>query len=148
MVSLSTYLGRDSLIRIESGHHDEVLNALIHHCLRDHPEAEREQIRGRLEGGNRMKDQNMGGGFAITHARLDTVRDIRMAVGLLGRQARFCKGAPVHTVICAIIPVDKANEYLGLMARLCRLLTQPDVDKIFAAGDADRIFERIKAFDA
>lgn len=148
MVSLSTYLGRDSLLRIESGRHDEVLNALVRHCLRDHPEAEREQIRGRLAVGNRMKDQNMGGGFAITHARVDTIRDIRMAVGLLGGQARFCKGAPVHTVICAIIPADKANEYLGLMARLCRLLTQPDVDKIFAAGDADRVFERIKAFDA
>lgn len=148
MVSLSTYLARDSLVRIESGPHDQVLETLIRHCLRDYPEAEQARVCDVLEGGNRMKDQNMGGGFAITHARLDTVRDIRMAVGLLGRQARFCKGAPVHTVICAIIPVDKANEYLGLMARLCRLLTQPDVDKIFAAGDADRIFERIKAFDA
>lgn len=148
MVNLLHYVERDRLVVLEAGHHDEILKSLVEVCLRDYEPAGRERLRAELIRSGQMKDQPLGQGFAITHARLDNLPDIRISIGLLAPPARFCRGAPVHTVFCTMIPAEKSSHYLSFMARLSRLLAQPGAAEVFQSRDADRILKFIEAFEA
>jgi mannitol/fructose-specific phosphotransferase system IIA component (Ntr-type) len=94
-----------------------------------------------------MRDQPLDRGFAITHARLDRLSGIRVSVGLLVPPAAFGRGPRAHTVFCALVPVDRSNEYLGFLSRLGRLLVTPGAEEAFRSGDPARVGAFIQAFE-
>lgn len=147
MVNLLHYIERNRIVVLEAGQHDEILKNLVELCLRDYEPARRERLLVEILRSGQMKDQPLGQGFAITHARLDDLPDIRMSIGLLAPTARFCRGAPAHTVFCTMIPADKSSHYLSFMARLSRLLTQSGAAEVFESRDADRIMKLIEQFE-
>ncbi len=128
--------------------HDEIVGRLVGICLRDAPLTSRTALQQRVLKTMAMKDQGLGAGFAISHARIDDVDQISVAAGLLPRPIRFAKWPGIHTVFCAIIPSGKAAAYLGFMAHLCRMLARPDPRAAFVEGDRDRILQCIELFDA
>lgn len=146
MIDLSRYLRRESFVRLKAGGRDDLLRELLRRCLPDEPEGGREAVVGELLHSEAMKDQVIGGGFAITHTRRDVQDEIRLAVGLLDPPRPLRRGPAVHTVFCAVIPVDKSRDYLGFMARLSRLLADPAAEQAFRSGDMEAILERVAAF--
>ncbi len=147
MIKIKNYLGPETVVRMNAVDHDEIVGQLVGICLRDAPPARRTALQQRVLKAMAMKDQGLGSGFAITHARIDDADKISVAVGLLPRSIRFAEWPDVHTVFCAIIPSAKAAAYLGFMAHLCRMLSQPEPRAAFAAGDRERILDCIQTFD-
>ena len=148
MASLLEYIERDRIAVLDDGAHDELLRRLVDLCLRDDAPEPRDRMRADLLRAGRMKDQPLGQGFAITHARLDDLPDIRAGLGLLGPGARFSRGAPPHTVFCAIVPAGRSSHYLSFMARLSRMLLQPGAADVFRARDPDRIMDLVRRFES
>ena len=146
MIDLAKYITEANTVRLASRTHDGILRELLHLCLRDMPEENRAQLVDTLLNSRAMRDQHLGGGFVLTHTRRDSLAGIRVAVGLLSPPAQFGKGEPAHTVFCAVIPRDRSGEYLGVMARISRLWSDPDGAEAFRSADVDRILRKVAGF--
>lgn len=147
MIDLSAHLKPDRFLALAPGARDVLVRALLGVCLREDAGLSEAARAAALDGAHRMNEQALGHGFALTHARIDGGHDILLSVGLLCEPAPFGRGGPAHTIICALIPVQKSREYLSLMARLSRLLTAPGAEAAFRSGDADRIARFITDFN-
>ena len=148
MIKIEQYLQPDRIVAMRTIDHDEIVNQLVAICLRDMDPDSRARLRKKALRAMSMKDQGLGKGFAITHARIDEMDEIRVAAGFLPQPVRFARWPDVHTVFCAIIPSGKASAYLGFMARLCRMLMQPGPRSAFATGDREQVLRKVRAFDA
>ncbi len=148
MIKVQQYLAPDRIVAMKTVAHDEIVKQLVATCLRDMDPEARARLQTKALQAMNMKDQGLGKGFAITHARIDAIGEIRVAAALLPQPIRFAKWSNVHTVFCAIIPSDKATAYLGFMARLCRMLMKPGPRAAFASCNREQVLHSIRAFDA
>jgi len=148
MIDLAKYLSAANMIRPASRSHDDILRELLRVCLSETPDPEKEKTIEKLLHSDAMKDQRIGDWFAITHARCDGRPDIRVALGFLDPPRPFRRGEPVHTVLCAVIPPDKSREYLGFMARIIRLWSDPVAVRAFRAGDVAKILSLVSNLPA
>lgn len=147
MVKILSYLTKDDILEFTEPDINKVNDSLIKHCLRDYDEDVQEKALKLLAKQKNGKSLNLTRGFALSHIRMDEVRDIRMAVGLLEKRVKFGKGLPVQAVFCLIIPKNKSQAYLSLMAHLNRLLSEKDAGKVFLPGNKKGIIEFIREFE-
>ncbi|HEX7343350.1 MAG TPA: PTS sugar transporter subunit IIA [bacterium] len=83
-------------------------------------------------------------GAALPHARSKVVTDIVMAFARLKRGVNF--GAGDHELARLVflfgVPSDQINDYLKLVAKLCRLLKQKNFRKdLLSAQSAEQVIE-------
>lgn len=81
-------------------------------------------------------------GAALPHARSRVVKDIVMAFARLKRGVNFGAGddEPARLVFLFGVPNDQINDYLKLVAKLCRLLKQKNFRKnLLSAKTADEV---------
>lgn len=147
MVNLLSYITADSLLSIDSDSHAEIQKHLLDRCLDGMPEQTRSALTRKLLGKRGLQEVNLGGGFALSHARLEELGDLRMSVGLLGRKIRYLKGPPVQTVFCVVLPNARSRYYLSLMARLTRLISHPEASEAFHSGDRQAILRTVRQFE-
>lgn len=147
MIKIGDYLNPAAIVEMTTVSHNEIVSQLVGVCLREAPPGLRVRLQDLALQSMTMKDQGLGSGFAITHARIDEIDKIHAAAGLLPQPIRFGKWPDVHTVFCAIIPSDKANAYLGFMARLCRMLAQSGPRAAFTAGNREQVLRCLQEFD-
>ncbi|MCX7819560.1 MAG: PTS sugar transporter subunit IIA [Kiritimatiellae bacterium] len=86
-----------------------------------------------------LREQTISPGVVLVHARRDDLDRIRLSMGLLVPPASLGHGAPVHALVCALIPEPRSREYLTLLARLSRLLAAPSGSAAFRSGEPDRV---------
>ncbi len=86
-----------------------------------------------------LREQSIGPGVTLVHARRDDLDRIRLSIGLLSPPLAIGHGAPVHALICALIPEPCSREYLTLLARLSRLLSDPGRASVFRSGEPERV---------
>lgn len=137
MIRLPDYLNRRTLHALEPDTHDAMLRVMLQRCYAQSDETLPPDRLDELVRAHALKDQPLGDGFALSHARIDALPDIRLTVGLLGRPHRFLRRSAVHTIFCILIPIDHSREYLALLARLSRLLERPGAAEVFRAADID-----------
>ncbi|RJP76337.1 MAG: PTS sugar transporter subunit IIA [Candidatus Zixiibacteriota bacterium] len=83
-------------------------------------------------------------GAALPHARSRVVDEIVMAFARLKRGVNFGAGdnEPARLVFLFGVPNDQINDYLKLIAKLCRLLKQPDFRKnLMTAKSAEEVIQ-------
>lgn len=139
MVDLSHYITSGSILEVSPGHHEGILRQLVDLCLPDFPADSRAAVTREILDKGRRQEINLGEGFALSHARLDDLSDIRVGVGLLPAPTRYVSGPPVRTIFCIILPTSQSRQYLQMMARLTRLISRPEAAAVFRSGDAERI---------
>lgn len=146
MINLADFLAKDRLIPLAPASRDAIVHALLDVCLKEDATLSETDRAAALGNVRAMRDQALGKGFALTHARIARSRGILISAGLFRRPAPFGHCGPTHTVFCALIPEEKSREYLSLIARLSRLLSAPDAEEIFQSGDPERIHRFIREF--
>ena len=139
MIHLTDYLNHETLHPVAPASHDDLLRELLHHCFQKAGETVAPEKLEELVRTHALKDQMLEKGFALSHARLDSLSDIRLSVGLLGKPYRFVRRDRAHTVFCVLIPRDRSREYLAFLARLGRFLQTPGVGDAFKSANVDRI---------
>ncbi|MFW5800894.1 MAG: PTS sugar transporter subunit IIA [Spirochaeta sp.] len=147
MIRLSNMIPAHRLLDLEPTDHLPALEKLIHAALPQESSDTHFHALEEIRSKSNAKEINLGKGFALSHARLDYLTTIEIAVGLFRQETQYLKGEPVHTVFCIMIPTDKARTYLTLMARLSRFLLQPGIDEIFLSGNHTRILDALEEFD-
>ena len=147
VISLPDFLSTDRFLQTEATRRDELMRVLVEHCLADYPQAIRYKATEAVKRKSDTQQINLGRGFALSHARMDSVRDIHVSVGLLPEAVRYFKGDPARTVFCVVLPDAKSRVYLSFMARLTRFLEQDAAVAAFESRDPQRIAEAIREFE-
>jgi mannitol/fructose-specific phosphotransferase system IIA component (Ntr-type) len=86
----------------------------------------------------------MGFGFAVPHAKIFSVREFVMAVGLSREGIEFdaIDGQPVHLVVMIAGPVDRQRRYLQLLRQVTLILRdQEQRNKVITSCDVETAFE-------
>lgn len=143
MIDLTRYIVRSRIVSLDPAPREVVLRRLLDACWgAEFPPLDvRELIRS-------LKEQELGHGFSLVHARVPGEGDIRLAVGLVRPAGESARASPVPTIICALIPENRSREYLSLLARLSRFLSTPGVAETFREGNPERILDAIRAFES
>ncbi len=146
MIDLTPYFVRERMVTLAPASRDALVLQLIDVCLGEQAQGEPDTIARRREILRAIKDQPLGAGFALSHARISAGGEIRFSIGLLREPHTFGHAANVHTIFCALIPENRSREYLSFLARLSRLLMMPHAAEVFRGGNPDRILELVRTF--
>jgi len=93
----------------------------------------------------------IGNGLAIPHGKSAAVGQLVMAVGRLGQPIDFesIDGKPVSIVIFLASPLDKTGPHIQALARISRLMTDPDFrEALETAETAEGILDLIASSEA
>lgn len=145
MVNLLSFINKNNIVIINERKHESILRQLLETCLMNYPPGQKAEIEREVIG--RMKDVNLGKGYCLTHARLDAVDDIHVAVGLLPKKLKYTKGPAVQTIFCILTPHSKSRTYLSFTAHLTRMLSEQGSRNAFSSLDKKKIVSYIKDFE-
>lgn len=93
----------------------------------------------------------IGHGLAIPHGKSSGMRGLALAVGKPAEPLDFeaIDSKPVRLVVLLASPPDKTSDHIQALARISRLMTVEDFrTQIYAAEDAQQVYELIKSRDA
>jgi len=147
MVHILSYFTEDDILEFPEYHDHEVNRALIKQCLKDQKEETQEKAVKLLGDKKNGRSIDLKKGFALTHIRFDVVEDIKIAVGLFEKKAKFGKNSNVQALFCIIIPENKCQTYLSLMAHLTRMLSGRGAGEAFRTGNKKGIIQFIRDFE-
>jgi len=93
------------------------------------PRADEETITRVLVERERLATTGIGEGVAIPHGKLGDVSALCGAVGIsrTGVQFDSVDGNPVHIFVALLAPANSASDHLKALARISRLLKDPDL---------------------
>src|SRR5690554_121466 len=147
MVKLLSYLSEDDILEFPHFNEKKVNKALIEHCLQGFDREFQQKAFSMLKLKTNGKNLNLTRGFALTHIRLDAVDDIKIAVGIIDNKTKRLVGNTLKALFCIVIPEDKCQVYLSLMAHLSRLLSEEEATEVFKLGNKKGIIEFIRQFE-
>ena len=87
----------------------------------------------------------IGDGIAIPHAKLPVLRDMVVAFGRSSRGVEFqsTDGKPSHIFFLLVTPEDKPGDHLKTLARISRILRNPDLRDNLMRTSACREIQRL-----
>ncbi|OGR12589.1 MAG: PTS fructose transporter subunit IIA [Desulfobacterales bacterium RIFOXYA12_FULL_46_15] len=88
----------------------------------------------------------IGGGIAIPHGKLDTVKSIRVGFGLSKKGVEYdsLDNKPVHIFFLLLTPENSAGGHLKVLAQISKLLKMDQFKKkLLTAESADTIYDII-----
>ena len=88
----------------------------------------------------------IGGGVAIPHGKLDTVKSIQVGLGLSKKGVNYdsLDNKPVHIFFLLLTPSNSAGEHLKVLARISQLLKMDQFKrKLLSAETRDLIYDVI-----
>lgn len=98
----------------------------------------------------RLGSTGVGDGIAIPHARMAGLKSMNCIVARLAEPIAFDApdGAPVDLVFVLLAPEDAGADHLKALARIARLLREPDAaSRLRAARDVPSMLAILKADD-
>lgn len=147
MISLLEHVPEQHIVTLPETKREDIIHRLIASALPGESEVLHKQIFRDITSFSRKKEVPMGSGFILAHTRTDKITDIAMSIGLLSEEIKYRRGEMAHTVICIVVPDSMSRAYLSLMARLARLLSQPDAQDVFRSQDPVAVRELIRRFE-
>ena len=147
MINLLSYITRNNIIELSTSDREAIAKNLIDCCLNDLDEDKRQKIHQSLLNKKNGLSINLTKGFALVHARIDDIENIRIAVGILKDKISLTKSTSAEVIFCIVIPGEQCRTYLSLMAHLTRLLTEPLAKEVFKQGNVDGIIDFIRQFE-
>jgi mannitol/fructose-specific phosphotransferase system IIA component (Ntr-type) len=140
----SPLITKDRFIVLESQKKIPALTELVD-VLAKLPDVEdRDELLQAIVQRERDLSTAMGFGFAVPHAKIFSVREFVMAVGLSKNGIEFdaIDGQPVHLVVMIAGPVDRQRRYLQLLRQVTLILRDQDKrNKVMAHCDVESAFE-------
>jgi mannitol/fructose-specific phosphotransferase system IIA component (Ntr-type) len=142
---LIDHLSPSRVVRLESTTKKDVLRELVAAAASS---KEVRDERGLLEAiyeREGILSTGIGLGIAVPHAKIETVDDFVVCVGVSPAGVDFdaLDQSPAHVVVLIAAPVGRQRDYLGLLAQVTVTLKDEDVRRriIEAAEDPARVHE-------
>lgn len=149
MIVLSQMLAADRVVVLRETEKDAVLQGLTSVLSRSplvHDEAELlEAIRQR----ELIMSTGIGFGLAVPHAKIASVDDVVMAVGVSHQGVAYgsLDDQPVHIVVMIAAGAEQQDKYVRTLARVMLVLKNPKTrDRIAAATCPEELFDVFRQF--
>lgn len=129
---------------------ESTLRRLVHHLAERGQIEEEEPVIDALLQREAAQSTGIGGGVAVPHAVYPTLQStlIELALAPGGVDFQALDSQPVHVFFLLLSPPASSSTHIKLLARIARLMKQPDVLKgLLEAQTADQVIERIRGFD-
>jgi nitrogen PTS system EIIA component len=135
---------------LESSGKMDVLAELGGLLSRSCPNLEADEITRILVERERLATTGVGDGVAIPHGKAGNLDELAGAVGLSRTGIPFdaVDGEPVRIFFALIAPLNSTGEHLKALARISRLLKDPDFrERLTSCRGAEEIHDTIAAAD-
>lgn len=127
----------------------EVLEELVGSVSRSADVDRKEMVKVLMER-ERLGSTGIGGGIAIPHGKLKTLKTLILNVGVSQRGVDFesIDNRPAHIFFLLITPEDSTSLHLKILARISKMLKN-DVfkEKLLQAASSDEIFNILETED-
>jgi PTS system nitrogen regulatory IIA component len=129
---------------------EEVVRELAEHLVRRHNEISTERLVEVLWERERLGSTAIGDGIAIPHGKLQGLKSV---VGAFGRHPEgvdfeSLDGGPTKLFFLLVAPEDSVGHHLKALARVSRLLKDPEFrDRLLATSDRSELFRLIREED-
>ena len=128
----------------------EVLNEMAHRLADSESGLDRAQILRVLQEREKISTTAIGEGVAIPHGKLPSVQRVSglFARSLQGVDFASLDGEPTTLFFTLIAPQDAAADHLKALARISRLLKDPDLRRrLMAAANSQELYNIIAVED-
>jgi len=150
-VKITDFLTLDRVIANLSGKEKSaVLEEMAKQLADSRAGIETGQILRVLQDREKISTTAIGEGVAIPHGKLPTVEKISglFARSLQGVDFASLDGEPTYLFFTLIAPQDAAADHLKALARISRLLKDPDLrHRLLAAGNSQDLYDIIATED-
>ncbi len=108
-----------------------------------------ESLIGALKEREEIMSTGIGFGIAIPHAKIDSVKEMALAIGISRRGIEFdsMDGEPVHLVILVIAGERQHKDYLRLLSNVMSILKKDDVkERIINSSSSGEVLEILQKY--
>ncbi|HUN79916.1 MAG TPA: PTS sugar transporter subunit IIA [Phycisphaerae bacterium] len=142
-----------SLVKVPLNASDKVqaITELVDLMVANGVSRDREPLLAAVLERESQRTTGIGRGFAIPHAKTDSVHQLVIAFGRTAKPLDFgaIDGAPVQLIALLASPSKDTSKHIQALARLSRLAITPAIrDGLLAAKTADAAYQIIAANDA
>jgi PTS system nitrogen regulatory IIA component len=150
-VKITDFLNRDRVIADLSGNEkSQVLKEMADQLADSQAGLDPAQVLRVLQDREKISTTAIGEGVAIPHGKLPSVQQVSglFARSLHGVDFASLDGEPTYLFFTLIAPQDAAADHLKALARISRLLKDPDLrHRLLAAGTSQELYDIIATED-
>ena len=151
MKSIAEFLSRDRVVFLKSTTKEAALNTLVDTIASSAVVEDTEKLRKAIFDRERILSTGIGLGIAVPHAKISSIREFVVAVGVAHHGIEFnsLDSQPVKVVVMIAGPDQQHEKYLKILARTTLLLksaanrqailgakTEDDVYRLFTEHSA------------
>jgi len=148
MKSLVELISPDRIVTLKSKTKEEALRELVDVISKSHHIKDKEELLKAILERERIMSTGIGLGIAVPHAKLDSVSDFVIAMGISKEGIEFnaLDDKPVHIIVMIAGPNQQAM-YLRTLAKVTLLLKNERIRrKIINSKSPEEVMEIIRSF--
>jgi len=147
VVKIAQLTTKDMVIELTSEDKSGVLEELVRAISRSKEVTDREGFLKALLEREKILSTGLGMGAAVPHAKIDSVNNFVLSVGLSKTGVEFdaLDGKPVHLFFMIAGPQGQQGLYLRVLARVCMLVKNDQFRKqLMNARTAEELYDLLK----
>jgi len=148
---ISDYLNQSCIdVNLKPTNKNDIITQLADLVFQAYPEIVPEEAMEGLSERESVMSTGIGEGIAIPHARIESCREIRIAIGLLreGVDLNAIDNQPVRFVILIFFPKEEVTLQLQTLAKVSRILKKKSLNEhLLNATSSTDILEYIKQYE-
>lgn len=129
MNGLSDLISPDRIVWLSSDTKEEVLRELVDVISRAPQIGDRDELLKAVLEREKIMSTGIGLGIAVPHAKIGSVSDFVIAMGISRKGVEFdsLDNKPVHIVVMIAGPADQQDRYIRILAKVVLALKDPKV---------------------
>lgn len=129
MNGLSDLISPDRIVWLSSDTKEEVLRELVDVISRAPQIGDRDELLKAVLEREEIMSTGIGLGIAVPHAKIESVSDFVIAIGISRKGVEFdsLDNKPVHIVVMIAGPADQQDRYIRILAKVVLALKDPKV---------------------
>ncbi len=142
MKSLSRLLTKDRILWLESHTKEEALRAMVENIAQTAGLSSIEDIYKAILDREKLLSTGFGLGLAIPHAKLQSIKDFAVGLGIHRRGLEYesLDDKPVHILVMIVGPNSHQEEYLQVLSRVTSFL-KDNRENLLNFKDSEEIYQ-------
>ena len=142
MKSLSRLVSPDRIVWLEESTKNDCLRRLVDSISVSANLEEPEEVFHAILERERLLSTGFGLGLAIPHAKLKSIRDFVVAVGIHREGVDFdsLDEKPVHVLVMILGPDSRQEEYLLVLSRVTAFL-KDNRERLLTQGSSEQVYQ-------
>jgi len=143
--TLKDILKRENIIRLSTDQKENVFEELLSKMCQSPAISDPQEFEQRIFDREKLMSTGIGLGIGIPHAKMDSVKDLEIVIGLSKAGIKnydSLDDQPVKIVFMIAAPSGQHTNYVKLLAEISRIMKNSVLrEKIFSSQNSDEIYE-------